>query len=790
MDPNCPNNFNSDSEENDPSPVETRCRVIKSLQEQLSNQTCQQNDLSRLKSQLLITEQACQMKEAEYKLRIDELEYELDKLKNENQNFKSSYLKNQAASLKCQDLDDNAIVKKYKKWKTKFHTLVSAESSSQGAAKIYQLETDLKSQKLESKRKTDEIVKISDENHQLNLKILQLNDEIKRCKSQLDALNSKNSSLQTQLNNLNSEKKKLVTEAKQKDTLLQYNRKIHIRGEKATKEKEQNANAQIKAKQKEMLELQDEMSKLKTTYDREMKEKKLMQKKFNTLKQQQDDLSQELNEQIESLKASNDDLSKKLEETQSSLASADEEISSLKTENTHKDKQLRKAEKVKENNIKLTQVVNEMQTTIENLQSSVSSFESDASAKTEQIRGLLTKNYAGIDQSMEWGEIIKYIDNIIQQLKSKIEENEALLKQLKKASKIQESVKSQFDESTIKLTKRCEDLERQLKQCKDQLHVYQMKEKDSKSIFNHAIRRKVDLGFYMATNAIEEMRAKLNGTIYYPVTMRTVSLAAIFAIRFLHYKNSIPYDGSTILEFARRNEIVGKTSLSLFQDEFDAFVAKDQRVDQMNTELKNSNAELQEKIKKLTNKCQELGAKIVENERTKEELQNRNNELKSLRDNIITKADYAELENKYKQKENECVELDKQMLELKIEMKRLLSTVDDHHREDANYQTTIDNLTIQLEQFKQANARLRQELNIAQTSLREKNREILAIERKLLKQKAQVVVVKDQIPTSALPPPLPVEITLEKKNNFYMTDSLRTSLAQMQNRLMKNSEMI
>lgn len=73
--------MNSNSELPDPVQVDSRCRVIKVLQEHISNQTNENTDLNQLKAQLLITEQECQMKESQYKLRIDDLEYEVEQLR-------------------------------------------------------------------------------------------------------------------------------------------------------------------------------------------------------------------------------------------------------------------------------------------------------------------------------------------------------------------------------------------------------------------------------------------------------------------------------------------------------------------------------------------------------------------------------------------------------------------------------------------------------------------------------------------------------------------------------------
>ncbi|KAK8886347.1 hypothetical protein M9Y10_041810 [Tritrichomonas musculus] len=782
--------MNSNSELPDPVQVDSRCRVIKVLQEHISNQTNENTDLNQLKAQLLITEQECQMKESQYKLRIDDLEYEVEQLRKENQKMKSTLIQNKALLLNQNNNDDSEMAKKYQKWKSKYHSLINNDPTFQNAAKIYQLESNLKSHKLESQKKVDEVTKLADENDKLKIKIMQLNEEIKKTKAALDNSTLKNTSLQNQINLLAAENRKLSDETKQKGTLLEFNRKVQARDQKTSKEKEQSVKNQLRRKVEENLNLQAEITRLKGIFDKEMKEKRIIVKKFNFLKQKQDDTAELLNQQVIRLKTENDSLIKELDEARESVASLDNEVTTLKSEQTVSEIKLKRADKLKEHNIKLSQAITEMQGTIDHLQSSISSIESDSTAKTEQLRALLIKHYAGVDPSMEWDDIVRYIDNIIEQLRQSNEENSQLAKKLKRAHKNNSFLKAQSENNEENILKKNDELQYQIEMLKQQIKKLESVKKSNSALFSRTIRKKIDSGFFTYYNSVNSILAKFYGTDYSPITFRSLILMSILATRFRHYKKSDPYDGSIILEFAKRSENPSKSPLSDLSDKVNELIEKAQKSNEMNSDLKNSNDDLQDKIQKCLAKCKELQTKINELTRINDDLQRNFNELKSDKTNAAL-AEYNDLESKFQQKTKEYNEIEKQLYEMKVEMKRLISTVDEHHRNDESLQETIEDLTIELEQLRQSNARLKQELDICQLSLKEKNREILALERKLLKQKAQVVVVKDQIPASFVPPPAPDDSgSSTKKNDFYMTDSLRNTLCQMQNRLMKTSEMI
>ena len=547
----------------------------------------------------------------------------------------------------------------------------------------------------------------------------------------------------------------------------------------------------MKHKAEENLNLQTELTRIKTIFDKEMKEKRNVVKKYNFIKQRQDDAADALNEQVNRLKTENESLIKELDEVRDSLASLDNEVTTLKSEQTVSEIKLKKAEKLKEHNARLTQAIQDMQGTIDHLHSSISSIESDSTAKTEQLRSLLIKHYAGIDPSMEWDEIVSYIDSVIEELTEKTVENANLSKQLKKATRYNSVLKLQNEAATEDIKRRNEELSNQISEYQQQLKKAKTEKKSNSKSFLRVIRKKIDSGFSSYYNNVNSILAKINGTNYYPNTMRSMILMSILLTRLKHFKKSDPYDSSLILEFVQKNEIPQRSPVKILSEKVSEIIEKAQSSVEMNTNLKNSNDDLQDKIKKCLAKCKELQLKINELTKINEDLQHNFNELKSDRTNEQL-AEYADLESKFQQKTKEYNEVSKQLIEMKIEMKRLISTVDEHHRNDEHLQSTIEELTIDLEQLRQSNARLKQELDISQLSLKEKNREILALERRILKQKTQVVVVKDQIPASYVPPPQVQDesSSSSKKNDFYMTDSLRTTLSQMQSRLMKTSEMI
>ncbi|OHT05751.1 hypothetical protein TRFO_26420 [Tritrichomonas foetus] len=791
------NQFRNDSDSDcanviDPVQVDSRCRVIKVLQEQITNQNKDTSDISKLRSQLLIAEQTLEMKEAEYKLRIDDLEYEVEQLKLQNSRLKDSFFQQkEKATIAVNNADENEINKKYKKWKTKYHSLANSEDY-QASAKVFQIQSELKAKQEENQKNVEEISRLTEVNINLSNKVMLLTEDLKRTRGLLENATTKSNNFQEQIKTLNLDKKKLTEDAKQKSTLLQHNRKMHAREEKNLKEKEKSQLAQMKAQKHANYELQNEITRLKTIIDKEAKEKKSIMKKFNKMKQDHEEMIAKLKEQLETLKNDNDALLQDLEASRSSGNSLGEEVSTLKNENSEMQIRLQRAAKIKEHNALLKGAINEMKTTIDNLQNSVSSFESDSIAKTEQMRNLLSKNYAGIDPFMEWNDIVEYFSNMITQVKDLSAENSDLIKKNKKLTKSNKTIKSETQETKEQATKKNEVLEKQLKECQDKISQLMNENSNDSALFCQSIRKKIDCGYLSYYKTVQQIIAKLTKTEYCPVSMRSLVLMSILTTRIRHFKKSAPYDGSTILEFASSNQRDAKSPVLILKEKVDELVNQEMKEAEELEKLKRSNADLQTKSKKFYALCKELQQKIDEQLKIIEEMKLKNSELQSIIDRNATAEDFAKLDAKYNKKIQEYNEIERQFLEMKVEMKRLLTTVDSQQREDLNFQATIEELTLEVEQLKQTNDKIKHELEIAQVSLREKNREILSLERRLVKQKSQVVVVKDQIPTGYIPPQIPLESNTETttKSNFYMNDNLRNSLAQMQNRLMRRSEMI
>ena len=783
-----------DSDEPDSAMVDGRCRVIKILQEQVSNQNNENGDYNKLKAQLVLVEQTLQMKEAEYKLQIDDLEYEIERLRKENEKLKETNFKQKminSVQLNIEGQPEDEITKKYKKWKTKYHSLEKSDPSYQGQAKVFHLESELKQKDIDNQKKYDEITKLTQKNIELNNKLMKLKEELTKTRSEIEGLNSKNTKFQNVINNLNTEKKKIKEEAKQKATLLQHNRRMHSREEKQLKEKEQNVSQQLKSQRIVVLNQQNEINKLNATVEKEIKERKSIIKKFNKLKQANEEVIKKLNEQIETLKNENDDLKRDLEESRTSSNSLEDEVNALKSENGEMFNKLKRAAKLKEHNIQLAQTITEMQNTIENLHTSLSSIESDSSAKTEQVRSMLSKNYAGIDPSMEWGDILAYIDNVIVQSKIAQEENDTLTKQLKKTTKNFETLKEKSEDSINQLTSRNEFLTRKLQEVKEQIKDLTEGQTNHRSIFCLSVRKKLYREFSLYYNTTQELLARFNNVPYQQATMRNLILVSIFAVRFRHYKHDQPFDGSTILVFSGSKERNYQSPILDLRDKIDGLFNKIHEDAEIHDKLNEVNTEIQNNAKQYLAKIRELQQKYDDQIKINEDLKAKIYELNKALESSKSSSDYENLEAMLKKRNEDYSNIERQFIEMKVEMKRLLSTIDVQQNEDHTLQANIEELTLEIEQVKQINSKLRQELEIAQAALRDKNREILALERRLIKQKSQVVVVKDQIPTGMVPPPQPQGDAIEStKSNFYMTDSLRNSLALMQNRLMRKNEII
>jgi predicted nuclease with TOPRIM domain len=133
--------------------------------------------------------------------------------------------------------------------------------------------------------------------------------------------------------------------------------------------------------------------------------------------------------------------------------------------------------------------------------------------------------------------------------------------------------------------------------------------------------------------------------------------------------------------------------------------------------------------------------------------------------------------------------LEKQVQDLRAELEKVFDGLDGTRVEQTELRTHMTELAEENEKLKQMVTGLTHELEIAQAALREKTREILSLERQMMRHKSQVAIVKDQIPVA---PPVAIKKAEPEssKGDFYISETVRNSLAQMQSRMMRQERLI
>jgi chromosome segregation ATPase len=201
--------------------------------------------------------------------------------------------------------------------------------------------------------------------------------------------------------------------------------------------------------------------------------------------------------------------------------------------------------------------------------------------------------------------------------------------------------------------------------------------------------------------------------------------------------------------------------------------------------------DLQEQTAVLKGKLKEANETVASQAEANSELTRTMERYQTKAESMISPTKHADLEAKYKRKLAEYREMEQQIEDLKAELKRVLDGLDGRTEQQMDLEANLQEAADLNEELKLRLVSTERELEAAQIGLRDCSREILALERRLIKQRTQVVVVKDPIPTGTMPPlarrPRETEIP---KADFYVSESVKQSLAAMQTRMMKQEAFV
>jgi chromosome segregation ATPase len=128
------------------------------------------------------------------------------------------------------------------------------------------------------------------------------------------------------------------------------------------------------------------------------------------------------------------------------------------------------------------------------------------------------------------------------------------------------------------------------------------------------------------------------------------------------------------------------------------------------------------------------------------------------------------------------IKVEEELGSVKKEMQELIDSLDNGQLEMTDLQAQLLGVTEENEEFRHRIDALNWDLSVAEATLKDRTKELLALERELLRQKKRVAVVKDTIPCSS--PQWALEAPMYGMP--CLPEDVRTGLVKMQDKLMRS----
>lgn len=808
----CFNSFEVESVElNNEIQREDRCRVIKLLQEQVQSLLFYKSEYDQMKKRAEMAERLLEMRESEIKLKIDELEDTFKFLEDENQRLKtqlSKEIKKSTSNTYESESQNQDSSQKENKWKLKYKALArmtngtinSEESNSNTDNSILQGQIEELKRLSEEKSKnistlTDELQKAMKEANQSKEHASKLAKQVQKLQSELEIYKDENS--------------KLKVNQRQKSALLQHTRNQQEKNIKSQKQIEITANNEIEEQKKKFLTQNAEITRLTNAYDKELKLRKGAEKKIIKLTKSNETIKEKLQQSIQKFQEENKLLQDEINGAKVAQVNLQNELKQAHATNDELQTALTKSEKIKKRKEKLELAVKEMQETIEELQTSISSAESDSSARFEELKSLLIKYWGGSALNYDWHDCISCIDEkfslfqaneaIIQKLKSQI------VKMKKQNQKLHNDIQNSESQSVSVTPSEA---------CSSDLHVEpQIIFKETPdpykdiNLFRHSVSRRINKLYFKLFNDVETLNETFqeinneNGNNSSnsnsenisinnnAITIRGLILFSIISQRWKTFKNDQPFDKTSILEYLPSTLRKESNPIPMIIQKVKQNVADMKQQEVQSSILAKANQELTIRIQQAESeliKLQEFGRR--KNQET-DEIQQRIKFYESKCQKLIDPQVHESLKQQLQKQIIETKTLEKQLFLLKSEMKNLLASIDGKHDEISDMQENMMNLADENEELKHHIDDLSHELSVTQAALKERTKELLALERKLMKEKKSVVVVKESIPSNSHNYKTQVKED-HQSNCSFLTEAIRGGLARMQTKIMKGDGVI
>ena len=791
-----------------------RCHVIKLLQEQVNNLMNYKNDYEQMKKRAELAERLLDMRESEIKIKFDELEQTFRNLEEENERLKVQLAKGIKRTLPEINIGDEVSTEN--KWKIKYKALSKTTDNNLDSG----INNDItKSQEL-IKLQT-QIEELQNENRQKNENIKNLSEELQKSSSEAKQARDATNKALKRVSNLEAEKNVLLKEntqlketSKQKAVLLQHSRNKQEKNIKNQKKSETNFKDELEDQKKKYISQVSEVARLTNALENEAKMRKQAERKILKMKKSKNALEQSLQESLKKTEDENKKLHIEINNTRSEYNSINIELNKVKIENTQLQNEISNADKIKKNNVKLESTIVQMQQTIDNMHSRISSAESNTHSKIEELKNLTIKHWGGEALTFEWSDCIKFIDakfNFVKAQEQVIKNLEIQNNKLQKENKkIHNKLMSNIETLSQLQSAQSDSMAIDIKHHHNATHDY-----DPFNIINqfrHALTRRInkfyfenEAGINIVFNSImkhttngkslgsssmktQEEEEKNDNNTYSP-SLRCIILFSIFIQKWKSFKKEDPSDKGTILEYTIKQSRNSQSKINIIQSKIDLiFNHLKQQTAQVGI-LTKANYQLTNKLETTEKEIQRLHHLAKVNQEYSEEIEKKVKFYESKCQQMIELHIHENIKQQLQAQVQENTKLEEQTNSLKSEIKKLLDSLDSKHHELSKMQNSMLSITEENEDLKQHLNDVNHELNLAQTALKERTRELLSLEREIMKQKKNYVVVKDTIPLtpqinkSKIAPEFP-------SNCKFLTDAIRGGLAQMQSKILKSDDMI
>lgn len=794
----------------------TRTLVIQRLQEELEELKNKNYNAEALEMKYKTLEKMYLVSEKQWKLKLDDLEYINESLEGENRSLRDALSKLQLkisnTFLTHKKVDDSELAfwkEKANKWKLKYRALEAADPNARALLEKDKLDITVQTITAELEAVKSELAITKAQKQRVVDQLERANNTLKFLNGMVKDYDEKNSNLATKNNKLLSEKQKIDADKKQKENLLKHSRSKEIKHQKEMKEKDKQVIIAEKQNKQALAEKSQEVNEMAQTLAQETKQRKKAEKKLkNAIDGHKNEVSS-LSEEIEVLKEENKSLRKSLQEISQNASSIKDKFDLVQEQKQGLEKQLSRAEKFKVKADQLQQTVTELQNTITNLTGDINNVTAQTASQYDDLKILLTRHNNDYTPG-NWSKDMNFISQKFQELAQAHNEIHRLDKQIAKLSHELDNRGKEInnrDDRINELTNHVQQLTDALTArgkvvqfnhdqvgpklvLPDDVNFNQQNNTNSTQNminFRAAVTKKIDTTLFEVTNAIREINEMLKPTESTSPSARGLVLSMAFLIRWIHFDSLSEFDNSTILNYSGTPNRENQHPVYDLKERVQGLLEHKEHIENSYTKADEQSNKLNQEIQDLKTQLENSKKSSDTNSAKASAMQLTVSTLENQVKNMVPKMDLMKVQKELETKTREYRNVSEQLSELKTEMNKLLNTIDNNQQISEEQRLSIITLNENNEVLQQKLETALKELSACQLTIKEKTREILALERRLSRTQGQVAIVKDTIPLTEQPKLAKVALDANR-SAFFINDTVREDLEQMKLRLMNHTE--